>query len=550
MKTHIPNQTKLIWTLLFLLFPLIFNPSFSQTTHPTLPGQVIFLLKQDVQHQHIKTHWNINPNHFDLDEVFIEKYGVTDIRKPYFSFKNDTYLQRLFIISFTKHEEIDRLISEMKKNSSFDFVSRIPQEELTDSPNDPFYVSGDQYHIDLTNVDLAWDLTTGDPNTVVGILDLACEISHPELANKIMINYGEIQSDGIDNDGNGYVDDYYGYSPEHLSGDSIYILPNPLSQTHGTKVTGVIAAITNNDEGIASVGNNISFIPVDVGTDGGSSLGFTGDGFDYLYTRVSELDVINCSFGASYVGFEHLIPAYQAMIDNFTDEGVMIVGSAGNNDDTFVFYPGNLDNAAAVAATKEDDSKHGASCYHIDDIDISAPGATFKSLNTGGGYTGFSHTSAAAPVVSSVFALMRSINPEITVEDMQACMYSTADPTTGAYSDSLGAGRVNALECVLCAEELIAIYASTLEMNNTVELKIYPNPSNEIFNIEISGINDSSLTHFEIYDLQGRLININTVLQPDNSVQITIDQANPNGQYILKLKTTDIVVIRRIILIN
>ncbi|MCH2232688.1 MAG: S8 family peptidase [Crocinitomicaceae bacterium] len=434
----------------------------------------------------------------------------------------------------------------MSQSPRFTYVSEIPQEEITYITDDAEYVAGNPYHIDIIEADSSWDYTEGSEEIVVGILDLACMLSHEDLVGKVHLNSEEIEGDGLDNDGNGYVDDCYGYAPEHLSGDSIYIIPNPNSQTHGTIVTGVIEAETNNSIGIASVGNKVKFIPVDIDT-GGSSLGFSGDGFDYLYSRVDEIDVINCSFGANYVGFEHLLPAHQAVIDEFYAEGVIIVGSAGNNDDTDVFYPGNLNHAIAVAATTETDEKHGASCYHKYDIDISAPGAPFKSLNTNGGYTNFSHTSAAAPAVSSVCALMRSIYPEITVDQMHTCMYDNADPVYGTYADSLGAGRVNALQSVLCAGELKFIAASA--ENITVDeptTYAYPNPCTGSFSVILNYYAYDEI-NIQVLDMKGAEVAFKSELNKANgTVEIELVDTIV-GNYFVKVKQGSIINVHQVI---
>jgi len=454
-----------------------------------------------------------------MDSEFAQNFGVSEISKPLFSFKEDEYLQRIYSIHISDPTKIEALKEELLRSFDFEFVTLVPLNEITYTPNDPEYLSGDQYHIDLIEADSAWDYTEGSDTIVVAVVDVACDISHPELANKIHYNSNEIPNDGIDNDNNGFIDDYHGFSLEHSTGDSTLILPIPMSsQTHGTKVSGVIAAHTNNNLGIASVGNKIKILPIDVGQDGSSgSIPYTLDGVNYAYARVDEIDVVNCSWGGDWSAYPSYIAMFQNIVNNFVNAGVVLVGSAGNNDDTAVYYPGNLDNAIAVASSTENDEKFGSSNYHHIDIDIAAPGASFKSLRPDSSYTGFSATSAAAPIVSSVCGLMRSINPDITAIEMMDCIYNTADSVYGTYVDSLGAGRINALQCVLCAESLIdttVVDDTSSAFINDVQLLniiVQPNPNNGIFNVSADQHTLNSIDQVLLFDYVGRSVPIRTI---------------------------------------
>jgi subtilisin family serine protease len=202
----------------------------------------------------------------------------------------------------------------------------------------------------------AWDITTGTGSTIIAIIDSGVDYTHPDLAANIWVNPGEIPGDGIDNDGNGYIDDIHGY-------DFVNDDPDPMDDLdHGTHVAGTIGGLANNNKGVAGVNWNATIMPVKFITSTGS--GSLGDAIAALdYAVANGADISNNSWGFNGGFSQFLFDAIQ----NAQSAGHIFVAAAGNgdgfgnglNNDVSAFYPSNfdLDNVVAVAATDHNDNK-------------------------------------------------------------------------------------------------------------------------------------------------------------------------------------------------
>ena len=290
-------------------------------------------------------------------------------------------------------------------------------------PDDQLYQQF-QWDMRRIQVEQAWDLTTGDPNLIVAVLDTGVDESHPDLAGKLVAGYDFLNDDP---------------DPEDDSG-------------HGTHNAGVIAAKSNNGEGIVGVAWGVRIMPIKV-------LNSNGVGPDsviargLIYAADHGARVINMSFGnpmASQLLAQAVRYAY--------DKGAVLVAAAGNtaNQDNAAIYPAAYDQVLAVAATDEEDEVPDFSQHHPY-IGISAPGvgivSTFWRGANYGDYVSASGTSAAAPHVSGVAALVRSINPSLTNTQVKRILQETADDLGVPGRDEYyGTGRVNAYRAVLAAK--------------------------------------------------------------------------------------------------
>jgi len=221
----------------------------------------------------------------------------------------------------------------------------------------------------------AWDLTTGASDVVVAVIDTGVAYDHPDLADNIWINTGETDcNDGIDNEGNGYIDDCNGW--DFLDNDN-----DPMDFTdHGTHVAGTIAAIGDNGTGITGVMWEAKIMPLRfLGIDG---TGFTTDAIKaILYADANGAHVINNSWGGGYFS--------QALKDAIDDSSATIVSAAGNggsdgigdNNDSSPFYPASYTSAniIAVAATDHTDTLAGFSNYGVTSVDVADPGVSIYS---------------------------------------------------------------------------------------------------------------------------------------------------------------------------
>ncbi len=295
----------------------------------------------------------------------------------------------------------------------------------------------------------AWDLTTGSSDVLIGVVDQGIDIRHPDLAANIWTNPDEIPNDGIDNDGNGYVDDVNGW--DFWNGDkTVYDAVD--GDVHGTQVAGIIGARGNNGIGVAGVNWRAKIVP----------LKFIGPEFGYFsgaiqaveYAAAKGVKVLNGSFGRNSSG---LGDVGQGLKDAIEASGILFVAAAGNdgsNNDTTPFYPASydLDLAIAVAATDKQDKVASFSNYGVASVDLGAPGVGIWSTRPNNSYTVGPGTSFAAPYVSGVAGLILARYPNLSPAQVKQQILAAVDPITSLNGITLTGGRLNAARALVLVD--------------------------------------------------------------------------------------------------
>lgn len=251
----------------------------------------------------------------------------------------------------------------------------------------------------------AWSITKGSRKVVVAVVDTGIDYTHPDLKNNMWINEKELNgTDGVDDDGNGFVDDIYGYNANAGTGDPMD------GHSHGTHCAGTIGAV-HNSIGVAGVIANVRLMAVKIFSDGGStSTAAIVEGIHYAADNGAH--VMSNSWGGG--------GASQAISDSIKyahSKGIPFVAAAGNNgsdNDKRANYPSNydIDNIIAVAAYQEDSKIASFSSYGQNTVDVAAPGVGILSTVPKGKYASYSGTSMATPHVSGVVALLLSLNAD------------------------------------------------------------------------------------------------------------------------------------------
>ncbi len=301
------------------------------------------------------------------------------------------------------------------------------------------------------NAAAAWGITTGDTSVVIGIVDTGVDWPHPDLAANIFRNWGEIPDNGIDDDHNGYIDDYHGWDFGGLGNNGIATPDNnPIEDRpdHGTHVAGIASAVTNNGVGIASIGYKCKILPVKVSEDDIRlglepliSFGFEG----IVYAADMHAKVINCSWGGS--GYSIL---GQETIDYAISKGAVVVCAAGNSGSTELFYPADFNGVLSVGSTDFNDQLSGFSNYgHL--LGVCAPGSGIYSTWQPNTYLTLEGTSMASPLASGVCALVASKFPLYTSEQIREQVRVNCDDISTqnpGLTNLLGGGRINAFKAV------------------------------------------------------------------------------------------------------
>ncbi len=362
-------------------------------------------------------------------------------------------LSRIAVIEY--ENEIDPLLL-ARKLSAFPFVEYaepMPQHKIFAEPNDP--KRNGQYYLENINVYEAWDLIDTNQRLKVAIVDTGIDYDHEDLQDNIWVNPGEDGTDengnsrrdnGIDDDGNGFVDDWRGWdfaaSSDTTTGQDND--PHP-GHRHGTHVGGITGAVTDNHLGIASVGRYVKLIPVKAGPDNPLSTSIT-NGYDgLLYAGIIGADVVNCSWGGT-----NRSQAEKEVIDNVLGLGCVIVAACGNYGTHQPFYPAAYEGVISVAALNSANEKAIFSNYD-ETVDVSAPGDDILSTVPNDSYDFMSGTSMAAPVVTGVAALTKLAHPDMTNEQIAEQVRVTCDniyDLNSDYKGLLGNGKVNALRAV------------------------------------------------------------------------------------------------------
>lgn len=282
----------------------------------------------------------------------------------------------------------------------------------------------------------AWDFFTGDPNFAVIVIDTGIRRSHSDLSANTWVNPGEVASNGIDDDGNGYVDDLYGW--DFYNNDA-----NPDDDNgHGTHCAGTIGGRGNNGVGVAGVNWQIKMAAGKFLGAGGS--GSISDAIEAVqYSTGKAFRVSNNSWGGGgySTSMRNAIEASKAVGHIF----VAAAGNANSNNDTSPFYPATYDNTnlISVAATNNNDGKASFSNYGATTVDLGAPGENIYSTY-GSSYAYLSGTSMASPHVAGVVALVYGQNPSWSWSDVKNRIMSTTRPVSGLSGRCVTGGVVNA----------------------------------------------------------------------------------------------------------
>jgi subtilisin family serine protease len=342
-------------------------------------------------------------------------------------------------------------------------------------PNDPQF--GSQWALNNTgqlagsladsDVDApeAWDLTQGDANIIVAVIDSGVDYTHPDLDQNIWTNFAELNGQaGVDDDNNGYVDDIRGWNFSDNNN-------NPMDQiNHGTHVAGVIGAEAN-AQGVTGLNWNVQIMPLKfIGPDG---LGTTAGAIEALnYAVANGARISNNSWGGAAFS--------QALFDAIEAAGTqqhIFVAAAGNdalNNDTNPQFPANiaLDNVISVAATDSSDNLASFSNFGPNTVDLAAPGVGILSTLANDSYASLSGTSMATPFVSGAAALLLAYNSSLTVSDVRSALLTTVDPNPNLLNRLLSGGRLNVFNALNSVAPGVPVPPTLNITPNTVQMRV------------------------------------------------------------------------------
>jgi len=484
-----------------------------------IPSRIVVKLSADKHLSPVRGGREIAVTGIESFDTVTRRYAAKSQRllfPPEASRRHPASLKNVLVIDLPDGVDIERVLDEYRALKDVEYAHPDYKVELYAEPNDSLYkhqwylnnIGQAHYEIDMIDGDNndTLMLYSGTPDAdidfqevfenppdnttsvVVGLVDTGADMDHPDLADNIYVNPGEIPGNGIDDDHNGYVDDVNGWD---LAGDMPFFVPDndPTDEMgHGTHCSGIIGAVTNNDRGISGVSGDVRIMPVCTYFNPYVSIFAEA----VVYAADMGVDVISMSWG---VGF--YVEAIADAIAYASSRGIILCASAGNDGNDHVNYPAGLPETMAVSAMNSDDQLAFFSSYGSH-LSVGAPGYMILSLRADdidpfattepnvhiidSMYLIASGTSMACPVVAGVAAYLRAVSPGLTHAKAKEIIEQTADDIvdpfgTGesypGFDDYTGWGRVNLANALAAVPQARAYIADPIEyeiLSGTIDL--------------------------------------------------------------------------------
>lgn len=393
-----------------------------------------------------------------------------------------THVQR---VRGARGQAAEALVEAYARRADVEFVEPNYIFHVQATPNDPRFP--EQWSLNNTGqtggtpgADIgavrAWDRQKGSASVIVADIDTGVDYTHPDLAANMWVNPGEIAGNGIDDDGNGFVDDVRGWDFANNDNDPMD------DHGHGTHTAGTIGAAGNNAIGVTGVAWNVRIMPLKFISGSGSGTSF-GAAQAILYAARMGARISSNSWGGSV--FSQTIEDAIATANQLGMLFVVAAGNANANNDTTASFPCNSTqpNVLCVAATDSNDQKASFSNYGALNVDLGAPGVSVLStvptascaMCSASGYRFASGTSMATPHVAGAAALVRSQFPALGAVEIKNLLMSSVDKVSALMGKTVTGGRLNVARAVSAA-------AITVTARGTPVSGIYP-----IMNVRVDG---------------------------------------------------------------
>lgn len=372
---------------------------------------------------------------------------------------NGSYIQAIYKVTIKDNKRIEQALNALRNVKEILWADYLTINKQKYIPNDTLYEQ--LWYITQTETNRVWDFVRDASDILIAITDSGIKWTHPDLKDNIWLNEEEMNGvtinwangtftgDGIDNDGNGKIDDVMGWD---FVGNDNNPLQNWNYNYHGTHVAGCASAVGDNNLGTVGPAFNAKLLNCKGAPDNQDADGVSSGYQQIVYAADMGADIINASWGGQTYNLNYA----NTYVNYATNYGSLVVVAAGNgnveHNASYIDAPSDCPNAFNVAATDRFDHKASFSEYG-DPIDISAPGTEIKAtIIENDGYENAQGTSMASPIVCGIAALVKAVNPSFTPAQIRARIENTADyidDINSDYEGKLGAGRINAFAAVL-----------------------------------------------------------------------------------------------------
>jgi serine protease len=412
-------------------------PAAAVAPSPTLPGAAVLKLQGGARLSQV--------------EAVLQQLGATHLQQKYpralppsAEVPGSVELRGIYQFSYPTSLTLSKVRLTLLATGAVQYVEPLYQRAPLHQPNDPLSDStitnqaATQYYLKTIQAYRGWDLTRGDSTVVIGITDTGTRFTHQDLRQQIKLNYAD-PIDGIDNDGDGYVDNFRGWdTADNDNNPSV----GPPYGGHGVLVAGCAIARPDNGKGLAGVGYNCRYLPLKIYPS--TSTGAFGGYEAVVYAADHGCRIINLSWGGTggKSQYEQDIVNYAAL-----NRDALVVAAAGNANQELDFYPASYDNVVSVAGVSPADRQVLTYSYRVT---LSAPGDLIltTSADHDSAYAAVGGSSFACPITAGAAALVRSKYPLLTAAQVAAVLRRSTDdiysvPANAALVGKLGAGRLN-----------------------------------------------------------------------------------------------------------
>ncbi len=404
------------------------------------------------------------------------------------------------IVGLPRGLSVGKAIGFYQRNPNVEFVEPDYYVEAALTPNDPCFHYG-QIALQRTGAEQAWDITIGDPSVTIAVLDSGADLSNADLEGRLVAGWDFVDNDGDPTDTNG----------------------------HGTEVTGVLGAATNNGAGIAGVSwCNPVLVARIGGYDGCTTWGRMAEGIAYAADHGAR--AINLSFA----GPGSYPTSTASAVDYAWSKGAVTIAAAGNSSSSDPYYPAALAHVVAVGALDDNDVHWYGSNYGLW-IDVVAPGGSVTT-NIGGAFRCWGGTSMSAPFVTGLFGLVFSVNPGLTPQQAVNIVEQTADDLGDPGFDIYyGYGKINMYQAVLAASQTVGAGGDTTPPQVDIAAPAPATVVNGTTEVSADASDSVGVDLVELY-LDEQLVGSLTSAPYSWSWDTTQE---PNGSHVIKARARD-----------
>jgi subtilisin family serine protease len=442
-----------------LISSSVFAAQYFQAGVDYAPNAIIVVFNQDISPVNSSVINGIVATDYEDINLLNNRFGVSYMW-PMFPKAEEHGVPEMagyYSLTFDDDNDLEEVLSAFEELRVASRVEAVAIHKVNFIPNDPLFMQ--QWGLSKINAQSAWNISHGDTSVVLGIPDTGVDWDHPDLNNDVWINEAEWNgSVGVDDDNNGYVDDYRGWDwvtgVNGWPGEDDQVQDNnPMDfDGHGTHVGGVAGSETNNSVGVASISFDCRIMALRIGwraIDGNSYVRMDFASSAFYYAAIKGVNALNCSWGSS--------SGINSAANYARNQGVVIVTSAGNDNNTAAPYLASHSDVITVAATDYTDHKASFSNYGYW-VDVCAPGVSIKSTYFNNTYADLDGTSMSAPFVTGLVGLVAAADPSLTREQIRAVIVDNADDIDAlnpGYAGMLGTGRINAYNTLLAIGGII-----------------------------------------------------------------------------------------------